>query len=418
VRRFGVLILCALALPVGTARAWTWPVEGLVARGFSFDHDHPYAAGQHRGIDVLALIGENVLAPATGIVSFAGTVPSGGKTISIQTPSGTTVTLLHLGSIAVRRGSRVDEASVVGTAGASADPELPEPHVYLGIRRTEDPQGYLDPLTFLPARTTTASPSAEPVPVEQSSGSMPADPAPAADPVPAESIGSPAADPEPAVEPAPDERSASEGPSLRSRGLGIQSRAVETSRGEAPGVTTRPAPARLRAAGGGEHAGTTGRPVPSRPAGDPVPATAPEAANATPHDPVRTHVAAEADAVERNGESHVIWWPGVLLATVAVGCGAALLRRRGRANAARMMDHPQPESALARSEAEERPRRAGLAVCGGSETPRTRGGVRRARGHLRALPPAEGESGADGERHGRARDTGDGHGGPRRRLAA
>src|SRR5262245_47781571 len=123
-RRLGVLILCALALPVGTARAWTWPVDGAVLRGFSFDHDHPYAAGEHRGIDIRAVVGEDVLAPAAGVVSFAGTVPSGGKTISIRTPSGRTITLLHLGSIGVRRGAPVDEAVVVGSAGPSDDPEL------------------------------------------------------------------------------------------------------------------------------------------------------------------------------------------------------------------------------------------------------------------------------------------------------
>src|SRR5690242_1259717 len=110
VRRLGVLLLCALAFPA-SAHAWTWPVNGQVIRGFSFDRQHPYAAGQHRGIDVSAATGEPVRAPAEGVVSFAGTVPNGGRTISIQTPSATTVTLLHLGAIAVTRGAHVDEGS-------------------------------------------------------------------------------------------------------------------------------------------------------------------------------------------------------------------------------------------------------------------------------------------------------------------
>ena len=142
-RRLGVLLLCALALPVATARAWTWPVDGQVLRGFNFDHDHPYAAGQHRGIDISSSVGAAVLGPAEGVVSFAGTVPSGGKTVSIQTPFGTTVTLLHLGSVDVHRGALLNEGSVVGAAGPSDDPSLPAPHVYLGIRTTADPQGYV-----------------------------------------------------------------------------------------------------------------------------------------------------------------------------------------------------------------------------------------------------------------------------------
>src|SRR3954471_19447845 len=94
VRRFAVLLVCACALPVSGARAWTWPVDGPVLRPFSFDHAHPYAGGQHRGVDLGAPTGSPVLAPAEGTVSFAGTVPTGGKTVSIQTPFGYTATLV------------------------------------------------------------------------------------------------------------------------------------------------------------------------------------------------------------------------------------------------------------------------------------------------------------------------------------
>ena len=118
VRRVALALLCALVLPVSTAQAWTWPVDGPVLRPFVFDHASPYAAGQHRGIDIGASAGARVLAPAEGIVSFAGTVPMGGKTISIETASGYTATLLHLGSIDVKRGAVVHEGGVVGAAGA------------------------------------------------------------------------------------------------------------------------------------------------------------------------------------------------------------------------------------------------------------------------------------------------------------
>jgi methionyl aminopeptidase len=64
-----------------------------VLRPFSFDRAHPYAAGQHRGVDIGAPTGSVVLAPAEGVVSFAGTVPGGGKTVSIQTLFGYTATL-------------------------------------------------------------------------------------------------------------------------------------------------------------------------------------------------------------------------------------------------------------------------------------------------------------------------------------
>ena len=165
-RRLAVLIVCACALPVSAAQAWTWPVDGPVLRPFRFDHSHPYAGGQHRGVDLGAPSGSPVLAPVEGVVSFAGTVPTGGKTVSIQTSFGYTATLVHLGSIGVARGALVGEASVVGTVGPSGVVDLPDPYVYFGARVTSDPQGYVDPLTLLPPRVASDAPPATEVDAE------------------------------------------------------------------------------------------------------------------------------------------------------------------------------------------------------------------------------------------------------------
>src|SRR5919204_4666295 len=119
-RLIALAAAAALIVPA-SAFGWDWPVTGPVLMGFSFDPAHPYAAGQHRGIDIRAATGTPVLAPASGVVSFAGTVPGGGKTVSIQTPFGYTATLVHLGSIGVSRGALVTEASVVGMVGPSGD---------------------------------------------------------------------------------------------------------------------------------------------------------------------------------------------------------------------------------------------------------------------------------------------------------
>src|SRR5512132_168272 len=158
------MIICACVLPVPVAHAWTWPVDGPVLRPFSFDRAHPYAAGQHRGVDLGAASGTNVLTPAEGGVTFAGTVPTGGKTVSIETPFGYTATLVHLGSIGVTRGTHVTERAVVGTVGPSGVVDLAEPYVYLGLRVTGEDQGYVDPLTFLPARPSVGGPAAQPAP--------------------------------------------------------------------------------------------------------------------------------------------------------------------------------------------------------------------------------------------------------------
>ena len=55
-----------LLLAVPGARAWSWPAEGEVLSPFVFDPAHPYAGGQHRGIDIAVASGETIVAPAAG----------------------------------------------------------------------------------------------------------------------------------------------------------------------------------------------------------------------------------------------------------------------------------------------------------------------------------------------------------------
>ena len=164
-----VLVVALFLVWAPAAQAWSWPVQGPVLQPFIYDEAHPYDAGQHRGVDIGAeTAGEAVIAPAAGTVSFAGTVPTSGKCVTIQTPDGYSVTLTHLGSIQVAKGAAVGEGDAVGTIGPSGTPEFAQPYVHLGIRTTSDPNGYLDPLEFLPATavgdptqtTTTSQPSA------------------------------------------------------------------------------------------------------------------------------------------------------------------------------------------------------------------------------------------------------------------
>ena len=108
-RRLLLLVTLAALAAAPSAGAWTWPTGGVVLQPFSFDRAHPYAAGQHRGIDIAGDAGSTVVAPAAGTVTFAGTVPTSGKSVTITTPDGYAVTLTHLGSLAVARGATVAE---------------------------------------------------------------------------------------------------------------------------------------------------------------------------------------------------------------------------------------------------------------------------------------------------------------------
>jgi hypothetical protein len=133
-------------------------------QGFSFDKEHPYAAGQRRGIDIGSSGGIPVLAPASGTVTFAGVMPESGMCVTIETADGLAVTLTHLGSVTVGKGAAVAEGATVGAVGTGAGSEGGGPYVHLGIRVASDPNGYLDPLTLLPPATTVGSPSSTPAP--------------------------------------------------------------------------------------------------------------------------------------------------------------------------------------------------------------------------------------------------------------
>ncbi len=153
---------------VPVASAWSWPVQGKVLQPFSYDEAHPYDAGQHRGIDIgAAATGDPVVAPESGTVSFAGFVPTSGESLTIETAAGYSVTLTHLGSIRVAAGAAVSEGDAVATVGPSGTPEQSVPYVHLGVRLTNDPLGYLDPLGLLPVPASpppTAAPTPQPVP--------------------------------------------------------------------------------------------------------------------------------------------------------------------------------------------------------------------------------------------------------------
>lgn len=202
--RLALVLFTVIGLvAVPSAAAWTWPLGGPVLRPYSLGPD-PYAAGQHRGIDVSGVSAEQVLAPASGTVSFAGTVPTHGRTITIQTADGYAVSLTHLGEIGVAKGEAVTEGARVGVAGASGESEWPTPYVHLGVRVAATADGYVDPATLLPPRAVLSAPEhVTPTPAAPT----PAAPAPAAPvpvaPEPAEVTPQPSAASDPAVVAAP-----------------------------------------------------------------------------------------------------------------------------------------------------------------------------------------------------------------------
>lgn len=104
----------------------------------------PYRAG-HRGIDLPAVAGEPVLAPATGTVSFAGTVVNR-PVISIRVDARTVVSLEPVAS-ELREGDAVVRGEPIGTVDAGGHCGVDCLH--LGVRIDG---AYANPLRFLRPR--------------------------------------------------------------------------------------------------------------------------------------------------------------------------------------------------------------------------------------------------------------------------
>jgi murein DD-endopeptidase MepM/ murein hydrolase activator NlpD len=131
----------------GARPGWRWPLPGepVPARAFSAP-PQPWAAG-HRGVDLPAVAGQDVLAPAAGVVTFAGRVVDrtvlvlghpGGLRSSfepVQSP-------LPVGTV-VGRGQPVAQVAAGGVSHCA-----PATCLHWGVRRGRD---YLDPVALVSA---------------------------------------------------------------------------------------------------------------------------------------------------------------------------------------------------------------------------------------------------------------------------
>lgn len=147
-RRIALLLLLVTTsalvdvVPAPAAGLWTWPLAGPILRPFD-PPDNPYGSG-HRGIDIGAAVGMEVVAPAAGVVSFAGKV-GGQLFLTIAHGGALLSTASWLTDVLVRNGDPVAEGQVVAHSGwgHAADPL---PHLHFSVRLGGV---YVDPLDYL-----------------------------------------------------------------------------------------------------------------------------------------------------------------------------------------------------------------------------------------------------------------------------
>src|SRR4051794_13498000 len=132
--------------PAAAAAGWRWPLAGQVITPYR-NGDDPYAAGQHRGIDIAGRVGDPVVAAVGGRVGFAGRAGSSGLTVTVRTADGRYDTsYLHLSSLSVRRGDTVAGGRRIGAVGTTGRRSAEHPHLHFGVRDAGTRHAYHDPL--------------------------------------------------------------------------------------------------------------------------------------------------------------------------------------------------------------------------------------------------------------------------------
>ena len=122
-----------------------WPVRGWVTSDFGTRVD-PYTSERvmHSGIDIAGDIGREVVAPADGLVVFAGNEGGYGKVLVLDHGYGMKTRYGHLSAFKVKLGARVHRGSQIAALGNSG--RTTGPHLHYEVRINGLPQ---NPRKFL-----------------------------------------------------------------------------------------------------------------------------------------------------------------------------------------------------------------------------------------------------------------------------
>lgn len=136
------------------------PVIGAIMSGFSNARRHPilHILRPHLGVDIAAVRGTRVAAPAAGRVTYVGRKFAYGLTVEIEHAGGITTRYAHLRAALVRAGQPVARGGAIATVGSSGLTSGPHLHYEVAVNGQQ-----VDPLRFrIPQLSDSTSMSASP----------------------------------------------------------------------------------------------------------------------------------------------------------------------------------------------------------------------------------------------------------------
>jgi murein DD-endopeptidase MepM/ murein hydrolase activator NlpD len=132
--------------------------EPVVTSGFSRRRFHPvlHRYRAHQGVDYRAPTGAPVVAVSSGTVVFAGVNGGNGRMVHLRHSNGFESQYLHLSSIAVRRGARVEQGQLIGRGGSTG--LATGPHLHYALKKNG--------VNINPVTAHRAMPPGDPIPNE------------------------------------------------------------------------------------------------------------------------------------------------------------------------------------------------------------------------------------------------------------
>ncbi len=124
-----------------------WPVSGWISSRFGDRRLSPSSGGTrpHKGVDISARSGTTVVAPADGVVRFAGRESEYGRLIRLEHSHGFSTMFGHLKAFLVKSGDKVRKGQAIGRVGMSGNSTGPHLHYEVRIHgRPVNPTLYLN----------------------------------------------------------------------------------------------------------------------------------------------------------------------------------------------------------------------------------------------------------------------------------
>ena len=145
----------ALFAPLGSI-SLRMPVVGIRTRDLSDSWHDPRDGGVrvHKGIDIFAPRGTEVVAATDGIISYIGDQPKGGHCLWLTTESGTSFYYAHLDRWApgLYEGMEVQSGDLLGFVGITGNAIHTPSHLHFGINQNDE---MVNPYPLLTRATPT-----------------------------------------------------------------------------------------------------------------------------------------------------------------------------------------------------------------------------------------------------------------------